>query len=104
MRYWQSCKASQPVRRQDVMRSITSVRYTKCLRADHLPGAGIEKVQMEGTWGPCRRPIRSGPLLKTAYKFARGPEVRVPSNVCARMSGAEENSDGRLSCEGEGYS
>src|SRR5215470_225198 len=39
------------------LRSMTWLRCTKCLRADHLPGAGIEKVQREGTWGPCKKPI-----------------------------------------------
>src|SRR5215471_8317089 len=55
------------------LRSMTWLRCTKCLRADHLPGAGIEKVQREGTWGPCKKPIsKKRTLLKITYKFARG--------------------------------
>src|SRR5262249_40855162 len=47
------------------LRSMTWLRCTKCLRADHLPGAGIEKVQREGTSGPCKKPMKSAELSMT---------------------------------------
>jgi hypothetical protein len=59
-------------------------------------GVGVEKVLEGALRPPCESSLaKRGPVLKIAYKFARG--------CCARVSAAEENADGRLGGKGEGY-
>jgi hypothetical protein len=52
-------------------------------------GPGIRKMEIDGTWGPCKKPIRErGPTLKITRKFARVDSVLPAAEILGPRGGS----------------